>query len=176
MKKILLILILIFSSQSVFAEMVLFGEAQYNVEKARNEVQQYIQPKINFLLIKPHLVDFNREKNLKALLCGQVELKDRDLALFSIGTYGVVYKHDKLHAYYYSSSGILEYIDIRSSENYPYKSYQYDVNGNLVNMGLRVSKKEAYIYSPKGNLIAHWIGSNGYDEKGRIIMTRKFIE
>ena len=43
-------------------------------------------------------------------------------------------------------------------------------------MGLRVSKRETFLYSPNGELIAHWIGPNGYDENGQIIMTRKFIE
>ncbi len=175
-KGIFLILILFFCSQSTLADMLLYGEAEYNVESALNEVQRTQQNKINPLFLKPHLLDVNRYENLTSLLKGQVDLKDRELALFSIGTYGVVYKNDPLHAYYYSNSGVLEYVDIRSSKDYPYKSYQYDIAGNLVNMGLRVSKRETYIYSPNGDLIAHWVGAYGYDENGQIIMTRKFIE
>lgn len=176
MKKLLFIFLLFFISQSAHADMLLYGEAEYNTQRALDEVSQTKQLKINPNFLIPHLLDINNNENLSALLKGQVELKDRELALFSIGTYGVVYKEDKLHAYYYSNSGVLEYVDFRSGSEYPYKSYQYDIAGNLVNMGLRVSKREAYIYSPDGKLIAHWVGAYGYDERGNIIMTRKFIE
>lgn len=177
MKKLFcLILLLFFNIQLVFADMVLYGEAEYNVETALNEVSQNKKTKINPLILKPYLLDVNHYENLTSLLKGQVDLKDRELAMFSIGTYGVVYKNNPYNAYYYSNSGVLEYIDIRSGKDYPYKSYQYDIKGNLVNMGLRVSKKETYIYSPNGKLIAHWKGAFGYDEKGRVIMSRKFIE
>lgn len=176
MKKLFLIFILIFFSQTAIADMMLYGEAEYNANNALQVVQKNKKTKINFDLIKPYLIDINREENLQALLMGKINFKDRELALFSAGTYGVVYKNDKFHAYYYSSLGNLEYIDIRSDDKYPYKSYQYNVLGELVNMGLRLSKREAYIYSPEGKLIAHWLGENGYDENGKIIMRRKFIE
>ena len=42
-------------------------------------------------------------------------------------------------------------------------------------MGLRVSKEETFIYNPQGKLIAHWLGTNAYDEGGNVIMTRKYI-
>ena len=175
-KGFFLVLILIFFAQVSLADMVLYGEAEYNVETALVEVRKNQQNKISPFVIKPHLLDVNRKENLTALLNGKVELKDRELALFSVGTYGVVYKNDPYHAYYYSNLGILEYVDVRSSKDYPYKSYQYDVSGNLVNMGLRISKRETYIYSPNGRLIAHWVGANGYDESGQIVMTRQFVE
>lgn len=41
-------------------------------------------------------------------------------------------------------------------------------------MGLRVSKAETFIYTPKGKLIAHWKGQYAYDENGKIIMTRRY--
>ena len=176
MKQFLLVLILIFFIQPCFADLLLQGEAEYNVQSALTEVQKNFQPKVNPIKFKPFLLDYNRDENLNALYKGFAEIKYRELALFSIGTYGVVYKNDPLHAYYYSNSGILEFIDIRTGNEYPYKSYQYDISGNLVNMGLRISKKETYIYTPNGKLIAHWVGQNGYDEKGELIMTRKFVE
>lgn len=175
MKKNLLLLCLFFTVNMAFADMVLQGVAEYNVQSAREEVQKSVQCKINPRQFAPNLVDLNYAENITALLKGQVELKDRTLALFSVGTYGVVYRNDPLHAYYYSSSGVLEFVDIRTGKDYPYKSYQYDMGGNLVNMGLRLSKGETYIYDAKGKLIAHWVGSNGYDENGRIIMTRKIM-
>ena len=176
MKKILTIIMVVLFAQPSFADLLLRGEAEYNVTTALMEIQQNIQPKINLLKFKPFLLDYNYDENLTALYKGIVELKDRELALFSVGTYGVVYKNDPLHAYYYSNNGILEFVDIRSARQYPYKSYQYDMSGNLVNMGLRVSKSEAYLYTPNGKLVAHWVGENGYDEKGYLIMKRKFVE
>lgn len=177
MKNFLLFLIVFFFfSLNIKAQTLLYGEAEYNVQKALNEVQSKVIYKINPIIFKPYLFDYNKNENIMALLNGKIEIKDRELALFSSGTYGVVYKKDLLHAYYYSAEGKLEYIDVRSGYNYPFKSYQYDVNGNLVNMGLRVSKRETYLYDNKSKLIAHWVGENGYDENGNIIMTRKFLE
>lgn len=175
MKKVLL-LIFLFFPLSANADMILYGEADYNVSKALDEVKKDVTRNINLKKFYPYLVDINRKENITCLLSGQIELKDRELALFSNGAYGVVYKNNPLYAYYYSVSGILEYIDIRTQKEYPYKSYQYDINGNLVNMGLRLSKRETYIYSPSGELIAHWVGENGYNSNGNIIMKRKFIE
>lgn len=43
-------------------------------------------------------------------------------------------------------------------------------------MGLRVSKGETFLYSPNGKLIAHWLGQYAYDEKGNIIMSRKYSD
>ena len=176
MKNLCVFIIVIILSEPCFAELLLQGETEYNVYTALGEVQNHFKPKINLIKFKPFLLDYNYDENLTALYKGIVELKDRELALFSVGTYGVVYKNDPLHAYYYSNNGILEFVDIRSARQYPYKSYQYDMSGNLVNMGLRVSKSEAYLYTPNGKLVAHWVGENGYDEKGYLIMKRKFVE
>lgn len=176
MKKFLVLFLFLTIELGAQAQMVLQGGAEYNVQSARQEVQESVRYEINPRQFTPNLVDLNRDENLTALLKGQVEFKDRTLALFSVGTYGVVYKNDPLHAYYYSNSGVLEFVDVRTSEDYPYKSYQYDMGGNLVNMGLRLSKGEAYIYNAQGKLIAHWVGANGYNEYGKIVMTRKFVE
>lgn len=176
MKKFLSLICLLFTVNVAFADLILQGGAEYNVKSARQEVQASVQYKLNPRQFAQNFVDLNRDENFTALLNGQVELKDRTLALFSIGTYGVVYKDDPLHAYYYSNNGVLEFVDVRTSKNYPYKSYQYDMDGNLVNMGLRLSKGEAYIYNAQGKLVAHWIGANGYNERGKVVMTRKFVE
>ncbi len=176
MKKICVLLVLLLFSIKACAEVVLQGAAEYNVQSALSEVQSNVQYRISPKLFAARLLDYETEFNKRALLKGEVELKDRTLAMFSVGTYGVVYKNDPLHAYYYSNNGLLEYVDVRTGVDYPYKSYQYDISGQLVNMGLRLSKAETYIYDKDGALIAHWIGQNGYDDRGRVIMTRKFLE
>ncbi len=175
MKKFLTFLMIFFFAQPGFADMVLQGAAEYNVQSARNEVQENVQYKVSPANFSAHILDPNRDENSNALK-GNVSLKDRAIAAFSIGTYGVTYNNDPLHAYYYSPQGVLNYIDVRSGKDYPYKSYQYDVSGKLVNMGLRVSKAETYIYNPQGILMAHWVGSNGYDENGKLVMTRQYKE
>ena len=178
MKKVvsLLFFLFVFIGNIAYADIILEGEAEYNVYSAKNALEETVQYRINPKIFKFHLLDVNRLENMTALLKGQAELKDRTLAIFSNGNYGVVYKKDPLHAYYYSNSGVLEYVDVRTGLEYPYKSYQYDMTGSLVNMGLRVSKEETYLYDVKGNLIAHWVGENGYDERGRVVMKRKFME
>ena len=122
MKKLFVLLFFVFAVNFAYADIILEGAAEYNVFSARNEVEETVQYKISPKLFKVHLVDLNHKENITALLSGQVELKDRTLALFSVGTYGVVYKNDPLHAYYYSHSGILEYVDVRTGSEYPYKS------------------------------------------------------
>ncbi len=176
MKNLLTLLILLTTFNYALAEITIQGGTEFNVYSAHNEVKKTAEYKINPKKFLPHLIDKNKKENLVALLKGQVELKDRTLAKFSNGAYGIIYKDDPLHAYYYSKNGILEYTDIKTHTQYPYKSYQYDINGNLVNMGLRVSKYETFLYNTKNELIAHWIGENGYNADGKIIMTRKFFE
>ena len=110
------------------------------------------------------------------MLKGKTELKDRILALFSDNSYAVMYKDDELHVWYYSANGQLTHYEIKDGTNYPYKSYKYNIDGKLINMGLRVSKGETFIFNPNGKLIAHWIKNNGYDEYGNIILKRKYFE
>ena len=176
MKIFLIILVFMCSILCARADMLLQGGAEYNVQSALSEVKQNVQYRINPKQFASYFVDINRDENLSMLLKGQVDLKDRTLAFFSVGTYGIVYKNDPLHAYYYSGEGILKYVDVRTGRNYPYKSYQYDMSGNLVNMGLRISKGETYIYDANGKLMAHWVGANGYDDMGKLVMTRRFVE
>ena len=67
-------------------------------------------------------------------------------------------------------------IEIRDGLKYPFKAYKYAPTRELINMSLRVSKGETFIYTPQGELIAHWVGMYGYDAKGNVILTRKYVE
>lgn len=158
------------------AQNLITGGVNYNVNSARQELLQNKPNKLNPQLVSMHISDEHHKQNLNNILKGQLELQDRTLANFSDGTYGVIYKDDLLHVWYYDASGTLTYIEEKDSLIYPYKSYKYNLSGKLVNMGLRVSKGETFIYNPEGKLIAHWVNSNGYDENGNIIMTRKYSE
>lgn len=117
--------------------------------------------------------DINNSENISMLLKGVTDLKDRTLAKFSDGSYGIIYKSEPNFVLYYSSDGILTHKEVKTSLEYPYKTYKYKVNGQLENMTYRVSEGETYIYSPNGKLLAHWLGNYCYDEVGNVIMTRQ---
>lgn len=158
------------------AEMLLTGEVEYTTDSARSELINSRPQKPDEKFVSIYLKDENYNENISALLKGSVELKDRTLAMFSDNSYAVMYHNDKLHVFYYAPNGDLTHYEIKDGIEYPYKSYKYDVEGKLVNMGLRVSKAETYIFSPNGKLIAHWVKENGYDENGQVIMRRKYLE
>ena len=117
--------------------------------------------------------DINNSENKSMLLKGVTDLKDRKLAKFSDGSYGVIYKNNPLNVLYYSPDGRLTHKEIKSSLNYPYETYKYKLTGELENKTYRVSEDETFIYSASGKLLAHWLGGNCYDAVGRLIMTRR---
>lgn len=176
MKILVFIIILAALVLPVSAETFLTGGVDYTVNSARQELLNNKPQKLDTKLVLLHITDENNSENISALLKGMVELKDRTLASFSDGSYGVIYRADAFHVWYYSSNGTLMYAEEKDGLNYPYKSFKYTTNGKLENMGLRVSKGETFIFAPDGKLIAHWVNSNGYDENGNIIMTRKYSE
>lgn len=155
---------------------VITGEVKYTQETAREEV--FAEPELspNLNLVKVNTFDKNRNENLNKLINGYTELKDRTLALFSDMSYGVTYKDNPTYVWYYDNSGILIYYDIKSSLEYPYKTYKYSSDKKLLNISLRVSKAETFIYNKQGELIAHWKDNNCYDKNGKIIMSRKIYE
>ncbi len=106
----------------------------------------------------------------------QIEDKDKITAYFSDGTSAVRYKNIPLVVLYYNEEGFLTHTEKRTSIEYPYKSYKYNTEGNLVTTTMRLSEDETLIYNRNGKLIAHWRGTNCYDNYGNIIMTRKFAD
>lgn len=155
---------------------IITGSVEYSVEDAKNYVCKNSHTPIDKKLLQIHLIDKERRKNLTALLQGKTTLNDRTLAYFSDGSYGINYNNDKTHVWYYNQDGILTHTEIRTSLSYPYKSYKYSINGELVNMSLRVSKDETFIFNKSGKLLAHWIGNNCYDENNSVIMTREIFQ
>ena len=174
MRSFLLILMMLIALPCC-AETFLTGGVDYNVNSAREELLKVPAKKLNPELVLQNITDKNNKENLSYALQGNVNLKDRTLAFFSDATYAVLYNEDKYHVWYYNQDGNLAYMEERTDLSYPYKSYKYTISGVLVNMGMRVSKEETFIYNPQGRLIAHWLGTNAYDENGNIIMTRKYI-
>ncbi len=158
------------------AGQIIQGGVEYNTDTARQELFNTQRQTIPANLLKSHIIDTNNIENSMLLLNGQSELKDRTLARFSDGSYGIIYKNDPLHAWYYNSDGILTHCEVKSSTAYPYKSYKYSTDNRLINMSLRVSEDETFIYSPDKKLIAHWLSGNCYNNEGKVIMTRKVFK
>ena len=175
MKKAILILIILCSITTGNTQ-TLTGGVKYSVNDARIELQNTRPPAIDFLKVQDNFNDINNKENYSLLLKGQTNLKDRTIGLFSDGSYAVNYKNDPKHVWYYDQNGTLINTEEKTSLEYPYKTYKYSPDGELVNMTLRVSENETFIFSPFGKLIGHWVGTNCYDENGIIIMTRKILK
>lgn len=175
MKKLLVIWVLLICTAGIScADEVLTGGVEYTADSAREELLHKEPVKPDGLTVLVNIADENYKENKTLLLKGQAEIKDRVLAEFSDNSYAVMYHENPLYVWYYSPEGILTHIEIKDGTNYPYKSYKYDTEGNLVNMGLRVSKEETFIFDKSGKLIAHWLKDKGYDETGKVIMKRHY--
>lgn len=172
---IVVVFLIIFTGLPVFSQM-LTGEVKYSVSGAREEISAQKPVKFDREVIKANIVDYNRAENVGYLLKGVTELKDRTLAYFSDGSYGLVYKDNPLEVYYYGADGILTHNEKRDSVEYPYRSYKYTASGRLVNMSLRTSEDETFIFEPGGELIAHWLGTRCYDENNNVIMSRRVLK
>ena len=173
MKKILVIF-LIFGFVSVCNATTLTGGIKYTQEDARLELQNN-KPNADFIL-RASGIDSEYDKNINSLLQGITKLNDRILAKFSDGSYGVSYYNDPTHVYYYDKSGTLINAEVKVSLEYPYRTYKYNPDGELVTMTMRVSEDETFIFNPQGKLLGHWLGTNCYDENGTILMTRKIMK
>ena len=152
---------------------IITGGVEYDEQSAQQEILNSPLQTVNSSFVTQNLFDQNRQENLRSLLNGNVDLKDRTLASFSDGTYGIIYKNNPTNVWYYTNSGNLMNFEVKTSLSYPYRTYKYTLNNKLVNMSLRVSDKESYIFDKQGNMIAHWLGKNCYNSKGEIIMSRK---
>ena len=169
---ILLVLFLLFISPC--NAQIITGEVEYNTNSQMVSGKQ--TQKISFNKIRNHFFDSNNVENLNYLFKGITELKDRKLARFSDGSYGVQYYDDPLFSWYYSSNGKLINFIQKDTENYPSRFTKFKPDGSVSNTGYRISQNESYIYDKEGKLLAHWIGNNCYDENSNIIMTRKIMD
>lgn len=168
-------LFIIMFSAHVQAE-IISGGVSYDANSAREELLDGISYTTDSTYINNAFYDKDYEQNFAYILKGITNLKDRKLAYFSDGSYAVLNYSDMKHVYYYASSGILMYIENRSGNVFPYKCYKYNTQRKLINMSLRVSESETFIYNPAGELIAHWVKDKAYDKDGNVIMKRKYVE
>lgn len=172
---ILTVLLFLFISLPVQTK-VITGGVEMTVQEAREELlsDKIVLPDDENIL--NNFQDKNFQNNQSMLLKGVTALKDRKLARFSDGSYAVMYYDNPKNTYYYSSEGVLIYNEVKTGTEYPYKAYKYSPEGKLINMSLKLSKNETFIFNKSGKLLAHWLGENCYDEEDNVIMTRKIYE
>lgn len=174
MKRFILIFFALIFSISANSQ-IITGEVEYNTDAAKVETFSKPIEKIRFDKIYSHFFDSNNIENLNYLYKGITELKDRKLAKFSDGSYGIQYYDDPMFSWYYSQNGKLINFTQKDSSNYPHRITKYKPDGSISNTGYRVSENESFIFTPNGKLLAHWLGTNCYDENNNIIMTRKVM-
>ena len=155
--------------------MVLQGNAQVNDELAREETFSNVTYALGPNEFRDYWTDPNFAANKSALDNGMNRSGNRQLSLFSDGTYGVRYNNDPYHNYYYSNEGALFKVDVLNKPYYvyPHRYIAYNKYGSFKNATYVVSKHEQYLYDSGQNLMGHWIDDACYDAKGNVLMLRK---
>ena len=172
MQRAITLLTLIILTMSPVFGLTLEGGVTYTVESARKEAFSGVKYKIPVSSFKKYMQDPNFEENKAAIAAGKVDLGDRWIERYSDDGYGVIYKKNILHSYFYDKYGKLENIEVRSSLKYPTKTYLYSTKGTLENVVFVVSIDEAFIYKMDGKLDSHWIGDDCFDENGNFVLKR----
>ena len=173
MKKFICLLIIFVFTGCAAQSVTLHGGVLYTVNEARQIAFDGVPKKIDMSKYKEYFVDKNYEKNQELLDRGKTRYRDRELTKFSDGSYGILYKTNKSRAYYYDKKGLLTGIDFIENGEYPKRSLKYIKNGELDSICIFVSGDEQYLFEPTGELGAHWIGNNCYNEKGELVKTRR---
>ena len=170
MKYLIFLIIFLGLYAPVHAE-VLKGGVSYTVEEARAKAFSNVPLKIDMNEYKKYFVYNEFCKNKKTLFRGK-ECTIRKFTQFSDGDFGVLYKSPKHVGFYYDKKGNLRSIEFFLSSENIIKRITYDRNGDFDSVAVDVKPDEQYVFDSKGKLFAHWIGKNGYNEKGELFGTR----
>ncbi len=141
----------------------------YTVESARKEAFADVKYSISSRIIKNNKFDPNYEENKKLIKQGINETNDRYITYFADEGYQIVYKKNLLIEFFYKKNGDLEHIEKVYGNKLPLKSAKFDLNGKLIRIVLTVSKDNAYIFFPNGQLESHWLNKKEYDLNGNVI-------
>lgn len=194
MKKILTFLALISISLSVCAQTIEGGVSFDWISKTQIQRDENIKQIHDILfsgetvkkypknelkkMYEPFLKDNNHLKNYEEIANGKTEDEKCKYSGFYwkniLVVYGIQYKNDLTHNYYYDAMGNLQFVDTFSPNypNFPYYSYQYRINGQLVGKFYFLSAYDQYIYSPEGKFMGRWYKENMYNRNAKVIMTR----
>jgi len=195
MKKIFIFIVLFFTFNAAFAELI-EGNATYNwIDKTQLQRSSEIINVKNIIsedeslpdyyskdefrtFFAPYLKDLYNKKRYIMVLNNVKETENFLLAGFYKGSilvaYGIQYKNDPQYIYYYNVLGKLIYLDILSNNypNYPYYSKQYKTNGKCNAIFYYLSEDIQFSYTPKYEFIGLWQGEVMYDENGKKVLTR----
>lgn len=126
-----------------------------------------------FLKDKDHLTNYEEISH------GKKEDSDKNYCGFFLKNklliaYGIQYKNNMKNIYYYDAMGGLRWLDAFSDNypNFPYTSYQYDVNGKLVAAYYYVSDIDQYVFGPNKSFMGRWYKEKMYNKNAKVIMTR----
>lgn len=196
MKKILLILALIFSTSFASADLILQGEAQFdwvdisqvkrdeNIDYYKSMIFGNEEPKsYKRKEFKNKYFEFRKDpERLKHYIkanAGIKEIEDANLCAFLkdnkvLIIYAVQYKNNLQKVYYYDALGNLRYVDEISDNypNFPYSSKQYSASGKLISAIYFISQDMQYMYEPDGSFKGLWYKDKMYDRKGKQTVTR----
>ena len=171
MKKLsLLILFFIFVCETSFGA-IITGGVEYDYERVQEEAFRAPINNVSPKIIQQFLND--TDEHIKGTKLGIKDFKNCKAAIFSDGSYGIMYINDPLYNWFYNSQGRLISFTQKSSTNYPRRTVKFAPDGSILNIGLQISPEESFIFNPKGILIAHWQGDTCYGILGNVIMTRK---
>ena len=122
--------------------------------------------------------DNTYKENVIAAKLGFTDQEDKILVPFYVKKYlygyGVIYKNDLTHCYYYNALGrlfVVEKFDKNYNE-YPVVSYQYDKKGKLKAAVYAQDEYDEYVYNPKGIFLGRWYKEHYYNSRGNIVITR----
>ena len=172
MKKFFIIFILLCNCIYIqAAAKTLKAGVSYTLNGIRTIAFEKVEKKIDISKYKKYFVYNEFCKNKKTLFRGK-ECTIRQFTQFSDGNFGVLYKSPKYVGFYYDKKGVLWQIELFFMNGAFDKRINYDMKGNLVAVSIDVKSDEQYVFDKNGKLIAHWIGNNGYNEKGELFGTR----
>lgn len=183
MKKLILVLYLVFGSLCVNAGELYRASLEFNAESARKAAFENVTYSIPKDSILPYRFDAKIEENKNAMKYN-LSLPDRDVKLYELPfskSYGISYKKNAKYTYFYwHSSGYLKSVAIeeapKGKDKFPVTIYRYNPYGELTAVSFQVSPLEEYIYNRDGTFNCHWINSVAYDAKGKKIGSSADVE
>lgn len=177
MKKIILLLIIVFTASLCGYAKTLEGGITYTVDSARTILFDNAPGNMPEHLLKSYYIDPDYRDNKDFIKYG-INPEGKNLTVFKKGklkiAYAVTYKDMKEFTFYYLKlGGALAAVDVlfpyskNQKEKYPLKVYKYNNKGKLLSAGFQVSENEAFLYNKDKKLIIHLINDTGYDEHGK---------
>lgn len=147
---------------------ILFSDAivtKYKKKEFKNMYSEFLKNK-NYL------------KDYEEISSGKKEDDEKNYCGFYAGklliAYGIQYKNNLKNIYYYDAMGGLRWVDVFSGSypKFPYWSYQYYRNGDMVAAYYYVSEYDQYVFDSKKKFKGRWYKDKLYNRNAKVIMTR----